>query len=85
MNEIIEAYLNEVNNLSMLEPKNLPIHILHAMSEMESGELFKVCTQLYILKNNIPTENKIVNLTQEEILKGATTYAKEILQNIKQQ
>lgn len=82
MNRVLQKYLSEVSSLHMLEPKNLPLSLLVAMSEMDSQELFKACVQLFILKNNIPTENKIINLSQEEIEKGATNYAKEILSRI---
>lgn len=82
MNEVLQEYLGRVNNLQMLEAKNLPHHLMVSMSTMDSEELFKVCTQLFILKNNIPTENKIVNLSEDEILAGATQYAKEILNRI---
>lgn len=83
MNEVLKEYLSTVNNLSMLEPKNLPLNLIISMSNMESEELFKTCAQLFVLGHNVPSKNKIVNLSEEEIAKGATTYAQAILERIR--
>lgn len=84
MHQIIENYLSKIDNLSSLEPKNLPLDVLGAMGEMSEMELFKTCSQLFVLKNNIPTKNNIINLNEEEIMQGATAYAKDILARLKE-
>ncbi len=84
MHPVIEKYLSKLNNLSALEPKNLPFDVLEALAQMNEGELFKTCSQLFILKNNIPSENNLINLSEEEIIKGATSYADEILLHVRE-
>ncbi len=84
MNEIIENFLATVDNLSKLEPKNLPLDVLFAMSELSELELFKICTYLFVLRNNIPSKNNIINLSDDEIKQGAQQYAKEILARLKE-
>lgn len=84
MHQVIQNYLSKVDNLSKLEPKNLPLDLLGAMSEMSEEELFKTCTQLFVLKSNIPTKNSIINLDEKDIIKGATSYAKDIIKRIKE-
>lgn len=84
MHPIIENYLSKIDNLAKLEPKKLPFDVLEAMGEMNEVELFKTCSQLFVLKNNIPTKSKIVNLSEDEIVKGSTAYAKDILKRIKE-
>lgn len=84
MHPTIENYLSKVNNLSQLNPEKLPFDVLEAMGEMNEVELFKTCSQLYVLQNNIPSQSNIVNLGEDEIIDGATTYAKAILKRIKE-
>lgn len=68
----------------MLSPKNLPFDVLEAMGEMDVNDLYKTCSQFYILQNNVPNEKNIINLSEEEIEKGSTKYAQEILERIKE-
>ncbi len=84
MHPVIENFLSQANSLHKLEPKNLPLNVLVAMSELDELELFKTCTYLFVLKNNVPTQNKIVTLSEDEIKAGATAYAKEIIKRIKE-
>ncbi|PID47734.1 MAG: hypothetical protein CR967_03665 [Proteobacteria bacterium] len=85
LHPIIEEYLSKINNLSALEPKNLPLDVLDAMGEMDEGELFKLCSQFFVLKNNVPNQNNIVNLSEDDIVNGAVKYAKAVLKRIKMQ
>ncbi len=84
MNPIIENFIASVDNLAKLEPKNLPLNVLVAMSELNELELFKTCTYLFVLKNNIPSQNSVINLSEYEIENGASEYAKEIIKRIKE-
>lgn len=84
MHPTIENYLSKVNNLSQLNPEKLPFDVLEAMGEMNEMELFKTCSQLYVLQNNIPSAENVVNLDEQEIISGATAYAKDILKRIKE-
>ncbi len=82
MNKTIERYLADIKSLKELEPKNLPLEIIAEFAKMDTQELYKTCTQLAILLHNIPTKDKILNLTPEEVEDYATLYAKEILDRI---
>ncbi len=84
MHAVVEDFIAKVDNLAKLEPKNLPLSVLVAMSEMDELELYKTCTYLFVLKNNIPSQNSVVTLSEEEIKNGTNEYAKQILKRIKE-
>lgn len=46
---------------------------------MSPEELFKTCSQLAILKHNIPSKDKNITLTEDEIAQLAENYLKEII------
>lgn len=83
LDRVIQEYLANVDNLAKLEPKNLPFEVLQGFAKMDEAELFKTCSQFFVLKNNIPSENNLINLTQDEVIFGATEFAKAILNRIK--
>lgn len=83
MNKDIQDYLKNIHNLSMLEPKNMPYEILESIAMMNEEEFFKTCVQFFVLQNNIPTKDKIVNLSEDEIIQGATNYAQKIINFMK--
>ena len=82
MHLVIENYLSKVNNLAQLDPKNLPFDVLEAMGEMSTEELFKTCIQLSILQNNIPSDDKVLTLGEDEMLRLAEDYAQAVLKRI---
>ncbi len=82
MNVVIEEYLANIKSLNDLRVKNLPMEIIHEFAKMDAKELYKTCTQFAILLNNVPTKDKILNLTQNEIEKYATEFAKEIRERV---
>lgn len=83
MNITLKKFLTNVNNLSSLDPKNLPENIVKEICKLDEQELFKTCSQLYILQNNIPNENKILNLSEDDIVKGSIEYAQNLLKRAK--
>lgn len=83
MNEIIKEFLANVNSLYQLEAKNLPIGVIEEMAKMNSQELYRACTQFVVLKNNVPTKEKMINLEEEEILVMTEEYATELLKRIR--
>ncbi len=83
MNEILKNFLANVSTLHQLEAKNLPDDVIEEMGKMDSDELYRVCTQLVVLKNNVPTQEKMINLEEEEILVMSEDYATELLKRIR--
>ncbi len=83
MDKVIQDYLANINNLSQLKPQNLPNEVLKSFLKMDEVEFFKTCSQFYILQNNIPSENSLVNIGESDILEGASGYAKDILKILK--
>ena len=83
MHPTLETFLASVNSLYQLEPKNLPKNILHVMLKMSPEELFKTCSQLAILRHNIPSQHQTITLKEDEIARLAETYLKEIVQHLK--
>lgn len=82
MHPEIENYLKKLTNLAQLRAQNLPYEVLEALATMNEEELFKTCTQLYILQHNVPSKENLLNLDEDEILSGTTKYAEEILAQI---
>ena len=83
MHHIIEKFLSDIHALHQLEPQNLPEDVLHVMVKMQPAELFKTCSQLATLLNNIPTKTTPITLTQTEIASLAENYLKEIVRRLK--
>ncbi len=83
MDKNIQEYLANINNLSQLKPKNLPKKVLKSFLSMNEVEFFKTCSQFYILQNNIPSENSLINMDQSQVIQGASVYAKELLEVLK--
>lgn len=83
MHSSIETFLASINALHQLEPKNLPKPVLKAMVAMSPEELFKTCSQLAVLRHNIPSKDKPVTLKEEEITRLAETYLKELIHHLK--
>ncbi len=53
------------------------------MVQMSPEELFKTCSQLATLLNNIPTSTTPITLSEEEITKLAEEYLKGILKRFR--
>lgn len=79
MNTTLQTFLSSIHALYQLEPKNLPMPILKEMLKMSPEELFKTCTQLAVLKHNIPNEHKPITLSEKEILNLAESYLRDII------
>lgn len=83
MHPTIETFLANITALHQLEPKNLPSDVLQVMIAMSPEELFKTCTQLAVLLNNIPTQNTPITLSETEIATLAEEYLKGILKRFR--
>ena len=83
MHSIIQNFLASVTSLYQPEPKNLPKEVIHVMVQMSPEELFKTCSQLATLLNNIPTNTTPITLTEVEITQLAEEYLKGILKRFR--
>ena len=83
MNSIIEDFLANVNSLHQLKAENLPENVLEEMVKMEANELYKLCTQLIVLQHNIPSENKMITMDEDELLTLVDEYAKALLERFR--
>ena len=83
MHATIETFLANLTALHQLEPKNLPNDILHVMVKMSPEELFKTCTQLAVLLNNVPSQSAPITLSETEIAALAEEYLKGILKRFR--
>jgi len=83
LHHIIEKFLSDIHALHQLEPQNLPENVLHVMVKMQPPELFKTCSQLAVLLNNIPSKNTTITLSEEEIASLAEAYLKGIVKRFK--
>jgi hypothetical protein len=79
----IETFLAQLTALHQLEPRNLPNDILHVMVKMSPEELYKTCTQMAVLLNNIPSQSEPITLTEEEIATLDEEYLKGILKRFR--
>lgn len=79
----IETFLANITALHQLEPKNLPNDVLQIMIKMSPEELFKTCTQLSVLLNNVPTQAAPITLNETEIASLAEEYLKGILKRFR--
>jgi 23S rRNA maturation-related 3'-5' exoribonuclease YhaM len=53
------------------------------MLKMSPEELFKTCSQLAILRHNIPSQHQTITLKEDEIARLAEAYLKEMIQHLK--
>jgi len=83
MHTTIESFLANVNSLHQLKAENLPEDVLEEMIKMEANELYKLCTQLIVLQHNVPTENKMITMSEDEILTLVDEYAKALLERFR--
>lgn len=83
MNTTLQTFLANINALYQLEPKNLPMPVLKELLTMSPEELFKTCTQLAVLKHNIPNEQKPITLSEKEILDLAESYLRDLIHFLK--
>jgi hypothetical protein len=83
MNKTIENFLSSVNSLHQLQAKNLPIDVLKEMANMEANELYKLCTQFVVLQHNVPSEDKMITIDEDELLNLVDEYAKDILERFR--
>jgi len=79
LHSTIETFLANITALHQLEPKNLPHDVLTVMVKMSPEELFKTCTQLAVLLNNVPSQNAPITLSESEIATLAEAYLKGIV------
>jgi len=79
MNSVIEDFLGSVNSLHQLRAENLPENILEEMVKLEANELYKLCTQFIVLQHNVPTEDKMITMDEDELLSLVDEYAKTLL------
>jgi len=83
MNATLQTFLASITALHQLEPKNIPKNILHIMLKMSPQELFKTCSQLAVLRHNIPSKDKALTLSEDEIAYLAERYLKELIAHLK--
>ena len=83
MNSIIENFLANVNSLHQLEAKNLPDEVLEEIMKMEANELYKLCTQFIVLQHNVPSEDKMITMDEDELLTLVDQYAKDLLKRFR--
>lgn len=83
MDPRIENFLGSLKALHELEAKNLPHNVVEAMAEMGPEELYKVCTQFVVLKENVPSNDKMITLSEEEIQTLVEEYAKELIKRFR--
>lgn len=50
---------------------------------MNTQDIYKVCTQFVVLQHNVPTEEKMINMEEDELLALVDAYAKKLLERIK--
>jgi len=83
VNPVIEDFLSSVSSLHQLKAKELPIKVIKAMADMDTNELYKLCTQLIVLQHNVPTKEKMITIDEDELLLLVDAYGKELLERFK--
>ena len=83
MHHTLETFLANITALHQLEPKNLPQNVIEALVSMEPEELFKTCSQLAVLRHNIPSKNTPITLSEEEIATLAEAYLKSLIERLR--
>ena len=84
MNTTVAEFLASVNSLHQLKAENLPNDILKEMAKMETDELYKLCTQFVILQHNVPSKDKMITMSEDEIHSLVDEYAKALLKRFKE-
>ena len=85
MNLTIKSFLASVSSLHQLEAQSLPEDVLREMVKMEANELYKLCTQFVVLQHNIPSQEKIITIDEDELLSLVDEYAKALLERFKRE
>lgn len=83
MNKTIEKFLSTITSLHQLQANNLPYDVIEEMAMMNTQDIYKVCTQFVVLQHNVPTEEKMINMEEDELLALVDAYAKKLLERIK--
>ncbi len=83
MHSTLQAFLASITSLHQLEPKNLPQEIVQLMVQMSPEELFKTCSQLAILRHNVPTQEHTITLSENEIASLAEAYLKDLIKRFR--
>ena len=83
MNKTIENFLSSVNSLHQLQAKNLPEDVLEEMVKMEANDLYKLCTQFIVLQHNVPSEDKMITMDEDELLTLVDEYANALLERFR--
>ena len=83
LHQTLETFLANITALHQLEPRKLPEPILHTLVKMPPEELFKTCSQLAVLMNNVPSKNAPITLSEEEIATLAEAYLKKLIERLR--
>ena len=83
MNQVIENFLANVNSLHQLKAQNLPEDVLEVMMKMDANELYKLCSQFIVLQHNVPSEDKMITMSEDELLTLVDEYGKALLERFR--
>lgn len=79
----IYDYLSKIDNLAKLEPSSMPPQVLSEFLQLQAEEFYEICVKCAILRHNIPSDSKILNLQKDEIDSLAQDFAKEVILALK--
>jgi hypothetical protein len=85
LNTTIENFLANIKYLHELEADNLPNEVIKSLSKMTPEEVYKICTQFVVLRHNVPSKEKVLNISEDELLALVHEYGKKLLERIKNQ
>ena len=83
MNQVIENFLANVNSLHQLKAENLPEDVLEVMMKMDANDLYKLCSQFIVLQHNVPSEDKMITMSEDELLTLVDEYGKALLERFR--
>jgi len=83
MNQVIENFLADVNSLHQLKAENLPNDVLEVMMKMDANDLYKLCSQFIVLQHNVPSEDKMITMSEDELLTLVDEYGKALLERFR--
>ena len=83
MNQVIENFLANVNSLHQLKAENLPNDVLEVMMQMDANDLYKLCSQFIVLQHNVPSEDKMITMSEDELLALVDEYGKALLERFR--
>ena len=83
MNQVIENFLANVNSLHQLKAENLPNDVLEVMMKMDANDLYKLCSQFIVLQHNVPSEDKMITMSEDELLTLVDEYGKALLERFR--